>query len=355
MNASLAIPFESPFAFAVCNAGSEVWLKADVAARHGTLLRPAFMRPQLITWKSDSMLGPDFALASPFARLSGLSLGSAKTESDIIALAAKLGARPLHLHVFPREVPENGLAQEEWARLDAWRDRIAATLRSGGIVLEETLEAGAMVLDVIVESSPDAPFFVGVHLHGPGSHGSAGGLARVTLLPEAPSRAWLKLEQALAWAGLDGMQALTGKMALELGCAPGGATYALLQRGVSVVGVDTAAMDPRVTEFTGPEGARLIHLAMAVGEVPAALVPRQVDMLVSDLNLAPPVMLRYVERFQKHVRAKLLVLTVKLNDDEMVARIPSFIETIRSFAPIPMRVTQLPANRAELCVVAGSL
>jgi len=54
------------------------------------------------------------------------------------------------------------------------------------------------------------------------------------------------MEQAIIWAGLDGPKALPGKTVLELGCAPGGATLALLRHGMNVVGVDTADLDPRV-------------------------------------------------------------------------------------------------------------
>lgn len=357
MSAPPPVHFESSYAFAVCNAGSESLLKADVVARHGKLLRPAFMRPQLITWKCDRVLDSRFALGSFFARVSGLSLGSAKTGAELVTLVSPLGGAPVHLHVFPRVVPEDGLPPDEWAQLDAVREHLASALRDAGVHVHDPSDpqAGDLVLDVIVEPVPDAPMFAGVHVHGSESHRCPGGISRVTLPQDAPSRAWLKLEQALAWARLDDGGKLARKVALELGSAPGGASYALLQRGVSVFGVDTAAMDPGVIEFAGLNGARFVHLAMPAGEVPVALLPDEVDLLLSDLSLAPPVMLRYVERCQRHVQAKLLVLTLKLNDQAMVARIPKFLDTIRSFAPAPVRATQLPANRSELCVVAGRL
>ena len=357
MNPAPASRFQSSYVFAVCNAGSEALLKAEVASLHGGLLRPAFMRPQLITWKCDRPLPADFSLGAMFARLSGVSVGRAATLAELVTLAGTVGNGKLHLHVFPREVNEDGLPPEEWARLDAIRAGWLPTLREAGIEIgdESQPEPGAAVLDVILDAGDDAPMFVGLHVHGPQSQHWPGALPRLVLPREAPSRAWLKLEQALAWAHLDAEGVLAGRVVLELGCAPGGASYALLQRGVSVFGVDTATMSREVLQFAGPHGARFVHLAMAAGDVPAALLPTHVDFIVSDMNLAPPVMLRYVERFQKHLHAKVLLLTLKLNDRAMVARIPKFIETIQTFAPAPVRMFQLPANRAELCVVAGRL
>ncbi len=60
------------------------------------------------------------------------------------------------------------------------------------------------------------------------------------------------MEQALIWAGWDGPGALKGKTVLELGGAPGGASYSLLQRGANVFGVDTGEIAPAVLDFPGP-------------------------------------------------------------------------------------------------------
>jgi hypothetical protein len=54
---------------------------------------------------------------------------------------------------------------------------------------------------------------------------------------EFPSRAYLKLEEALRWAG-EMILVRSGDTALEIGSAPGGGAYALLERGLQVYGVD---------------------------------------------------------------------------------------------------------------------
>ena len=323
--------------------------------RHGDALTPAFMRPQLITWKSKRVLDGGFALGSWFGRVSGLSLGMCAKDEDIVTHAAAFGGVPFHLHVFPREVPEDGLFEAEWARLDAKRDALFATMQAAGIALQETgarPQIGDWVMDVIVGQGDEEPMFIGAHRKTTQSHVMPGGLPRFTIPKEAPSRAYLKLEQALAWGGLDNERTLLGKTALELGCAPGGASYALLRRGVRVIGIDPGQMDPMVLRFTGPNQARMKHLPISVGDLGEEPLPRQIDLLISDMNLAPPSALRYIEWVQSRVHARIFVLTLKINDRAIERAIPSFLQQLGKFAPGELRVTQLPANRREICVVA---
>lgn len=346
----------SPFAFATCNIGSEPSLKAEVARLHGAQLTPAFMRPQLITWKSLDPLTAAFDLKSVFARVSGLSLGLCKTTDDIArAASSAFGATAFHPHCFPREIPEDGVTDDTWARMDSLRDSISPALQAIGLKVHEHRKPkdGEWVLDLIFESDTDH-CLAGVHRHWPTRHPLPGGLSRAVLPSESPSRAFLKIEQALAWQGLDEAGTLEGRTALELGCAPGGGTYALLRRGVSVVGVDTGAMSEVVTKFAGPAGARFTHLPVSVGALASHPLPDRIDLLLSDMNLAPPVILKYVEAVQKRVRARMLIVTLKLNDREMESRLPEFLVHFARFAPGPVRATQLQANRREVCLFARS-
>lgn len=350
------MPAASTFVFATCNAGSADSLKAEVARLHGPLLTPAFMRPQLITWKCRDALTPAFDLKSVFARVSGLSLGLCKSHADIArAAAGALGAAAFHLHCFPREVSEDGVPDEVWQRMDALREGVVRALRDAGLEVHEPRvpKDGEWVLDLIFDTERD-DCLSGMHRHWPTRHPLPGGLARVVLPADAPSRAFLKIEQALAWQGLDAGDALTNMRALELGCAPGGGTYALLRRGVSVTGVDTGVMDERVVNFTGPSGARLTHLPVSVGALAQRPLPEGIDLLLSDMNLAPPFILKHVEAVQKRVRARMLLITLKLNDREMESRLPEFLSQFSRFAPGPVRATQLQANRREVCLFSKS-
>lgn len=345
----------SNFIFATCNRGSERPLKAEVARAHGRVLRPAFMRPQLVTWKADEPLDEGFELQSVFARESGLSLGVCQGWEEIVAKMAAAGTAGCCPAVFPREVADDGNPVAGWDQIDEFKASLSQALRDAGIRLAESTRPadGALILDLIVGGQHE-PTLLGMHRHSSWHLPWPGGIPRMTLSPDAPSRAWLKIEQALAWAGMGEANALEGKTVLELGCAPGGASLALLQRGARVIGVDSAKMDPRVLDFGLKNGGRFEHLRIPVGALAQHPLQDRIDMIVSDMNLAPSVMLRYVERIQRQVKAATIIANLKINDRLTEERIPHLVRQFSRFAPGTVRARQLPANRREICLLAGS-
>src|SRR5262249_43717894 len=60
---------------------------------------------------------------------------------------------------------------------------------------------------------------------------------------EAPSSAFRKLEEALAWLGRVPGQ---GERVVDLGAAPGSWSHVAVRRGASVIAVDRAALDARL-------------------------------------------------------------------------------------------------------------
>ena len=66
----------------------------------------------------------------------------------------------------------------------------------------------------------------------------------LALPPDAVSRAWLKMEEAIALVATADTAWRT--RCAEIGSAPGGASQALLARGMEVIGIDPAEMAPAV-------------------------------------------------------------------------------------------------------------
>lgn len=345
----------APFRFTTCRAGSEAALKRDIAAHFNDGLTPAFMKPQLITWKArQNGFQPPHTL-SHFARVSGISLGLCQSVAEIIDHVRKLDAgKPLRLHAFPRITPENGIEAATWQRIDTFADEITRALQQAGIPMETRTPCatGDCILDLIVGENDEEPFFLGHHEHHPASHTHPGGLPRITLPDDVPSRAWLKLEQAIAWRGW-GKLDLRGETALDLGCAPGGATFALLQRGMHVLGVDTGDMDPRVLQLAKAQNVRFDHWRTAAGRLNLTALPQYPALLLCDINLAPPDVLPHLARIQDAIQARRLILTLKLNTPALEDRAHEFIEAVRRFAPAPVCATQLAANRREICLTCG--
>lgn len=334
-----------PFIFACCRDGLESSLKSDVLRRHGALLTPAFMRPQLITWKARHQVDETFELNSPFARASGLSLGVCRSIPDLLAKLTILPVRCLDLQVYPRVAPEDG--RIEWQISDTLFDQVSVGLQNVGFKINK---AADHVLSLVVEENPDAGWLVGLRKRAPGDPVPDGGLPRIVLPAHAPSRAWLKLEQALAWRGWNTLD-FRGCTALDLGCAPGGASLALLDRGMKVIGVDTGEMDEAVLRH---DSGGFRHLRMPLARLDPAKVSTPISLLLCDINLGPPEVLPHIARLCGSMRIPRLILTLKMNQPSYERRLDEFSSFIHEFAPSPVIIRQLAANRREVCVMAGA-
>jgi 23S rRNA (cytidine2498-2'-O)-methyltransferase len=324
------------------------------------------MRPGLVTWKCEPAFVPHEVLPSEFARAYGASLGSVRSAAELAALLPTLqthGIRgPWRLHVFARDAHKPGEADPDEAevrrRIDATTEAIRAAAKESIWQVGAAQKNGEWVLDVVLPpdmsglASPGTsygatePWLVGLHRQGPGHSPHAGARPPLRMPAEAPSRAWLKLEEGLAFSRLP---LSAGDVAVEIGSAPGGASWALLSRGLQVVGVDPGAMDARV--LSSP---RFTHLQMTLGELRREQLPYRVDWLLLDVNLAPQVALHQLRRIVSTLRPTLrgALLTLKLNDWSMAEQVPRFLSQVQAMGFDEVRATQLPSNRQEICVAA---
>lgn len=330
MTSSLAtppmIPDESAFLFAACQPGGEAFLKAEIARTHPDA-RLAFSRPGIVTFKSPSPIRVDFDPGWVFAREFGIGLGRMSAE-EVGALARASGAR---VAIFPRD-PSTITAAE----VDAVRAAIAA---------DEAPSETDRVIDVVVGTAGE-PLLVGAHAGGGRHPKRAGGWYDVPLPEAAPSRAYLKIEEAIRWSGA---ALRAGEVALEVGSAPGGACFALLERGLVVHGVDPGEMAENVLARD-----RFTHHRMPVGALKREALPRPVHWFLSDVNLAAPVALKYAERVIGPLKKTLrgAFITLKLNSLREAEALPELVDRVRGFGIGRVTATQLPAHRQEVVVVA---
>lgn len=336
---------ESSFLFAVTRPGAEPFLKQELSISRPDL-RFAYSRPGFVTFKASDRVVGSTPLSAVFARAHGASLGPESEALSIARLADALGAdgRRPHLFVIDRDPGED--ADPRTPRAAEIEERLRSAASFAGA---DTPQNGDVVIDVIVHGD-DAPW-VGYHVHGAESAPLPGGRYDVRLPPEAPSRAWAKIEELIAWSGVVPRR---GETALELGSAPGGASYALLRRGLDVVGVDPGAMDPRVLAFDGAAGPRFRHLRAPAGALKRHDLPRPLHWLAMDMNLAARVALRYAERAIGPSRSTLLgaFLTLKLGSLAEARELPTLLERIRSFGFVELEAAQLWSHRQEVGVVA---
>ncbi|MCA9259699.1 MAG: hypothetical protein KDA61_10890, partial [Planctomycetales bacterium] len=160
---------------------------------------------------------------------------------------------------------------------------------------------------------------------------------------EMISRAYLKMAEALAWSSLP---LVKGDWVVELGCAPGGASQALLDAGLKVLGVDPAEVDEALLK-----NPRFTHIRRRTKQLPkTALADAQ--WLCVDMNVAPKFTLDAVEDVVRHKAPKVrgMLITLKLPNWEVLDEIPQFIARIQEWGYRDVRVRQLAFNRQEICL-----
>lgn len=315
------------FVFALCSAGSERALKEEVERRRFGWA-PSYQREGFVTFKRSradegSMRLPDLS----FAREVSVSLGRWDPPWDARTLSRNLGV-PTIVRVSPR-VPE----LEEPAR------ELARTLHAES---PATPVDGDEITEIVVTGPTEV--FVGRHVHDL-SHGiHPGGLWPTELPPEAPSRAYHKVRAALAWSGLEPR---AGELAVEIGSAPGGTSWALLERGLEVVGVDPNAMDPRVLAHP-----KFRHVTESVRRLDRNKLPAHADWLLADMNIAPRFTLEAAEWMSEALSPRAVILTLKLKDFTLAKKIPAWTAQVRAWGYPKVQTKQLSPHGQELVLVA---
>jgi 23S rRNA (cytidine2498-2'-O)-methyltransferase len=148
-----------------------------------------------------------------------------------------------------------------------------------------------------------------------------------------PSRAYLKLWEALTWIGC---RPQPGEKCLDLGSSPGGWSWALQQMGANVVSVDKAGLAPEIARLPGIE--HRFESAFALD--PRAVGP--LDWLFSDVVCYPTRLLALVEHWLAAGTCRRFVCTIKFQGG-------TDHETARRFAAIPgSRLRHLFHNKHEL-------
>lgn len=296
--------------YCLCNPGFESRLKSEAAA-HAPDLHPSFSKPGFVTFKATK---PRQAPRLTFARVAGrfLAKGDGRTA-------------------------EKAMSQEGKNRI-IHRYSLAEGHGTG-----PRANPGQEVLDVIQLGVDE--FWWGHRKVADWGWGVPGGQPELVLPSAAPSRAWLKLEEMLEWSR---WSPAPGTKVLELGSAPGGASWALLNRGCEVVGVDVAPMAAVCLE-----NPRFIHRAMSVRDLRKKDLPETIDALFCDLGLKPfeaiPQIRHLCQIFPSITR---LYYTLKMGDGLDTSELDRWRDEIRRLGFV-VRSTHLPSNRMEI-LVAGT-
>lgn len=348
---------DARFLFTVCQVGAESALKTELA-REWPEFRFAFSRPGFVTFKLpvDLRFAMDFDLRSTFARTYGFSLGKV-SGSDAPSLASQtwnLAAKwkPEHLHVWQRDAAPPGERGFEpgITPLAHAIGHIIAAARPSTVTIDDELPinnmaaARQLILDcVLVEPNE---WWIGIHEANSVPLRWPGGVPPVDRDAQYISRAYLKMNEALLWSRLP---VKPGDVCAEIGSAPGGASQVLLERGLTVLGIDPAEMDEQVLAHPN-----FVHVQKRAADMRRREF-RDVKWLLADSNVAPKHTLDSVEAIVTHrdVHVRGMLLTLKLLDWQLAQHIPEYVERVRSWGYDYVQSRQLAFNRQEICLTAS--
>jgi 23S rRNA C2498 (ribose-2'-O)-methylase RlmM len=162
------------------------------------------------------------------------------------------------------------------------------------------------------------------------------------VLPDnAPSRAYLKILEAADRANVN---FVAGERALEIGASPGGACFALLSKGLNVIGVDTGVMAQVCLD-----NPNFLHYQKSIQHFDPKYIMDKIDWLLVDMNLAPEATLHEIEKIiviHGH-NLKGVFLTLKMTKIGLVERLPFYKKLAKRMGIEVEFMTQLPSHKQE--------
>lgn len=342
---------DSPFIFTSCQVGAEVALKKEVLLKYPEF-RFAFSRPGFVTFKKTEGATPlDFRLDAVFGRCSGISFGRIekgawpKVIDLTLLLKQRDPTRKVVLQVWQRDEFLPGLEPPDYIP-NQWVKGLESEIRSLNPEIFENAHQfpapGDWVIHVIAVDADS--YYLGLHFHSLFHPSWPGGRPEIRLPKEAPSRAYLKIEEAILrfkppFLKLD--------QVMEIGSAPGGASYALLQRELRVIGVDPGNMDPKILGHS-----HFRHIQKPISEVERTEIPGPIQWLLLDMNTEPRFSVYAVDRWVNLKKSDLIgvILTIKLNKWKIADEIPAILEHLQSMGLSYTQALQLSFHRQEIVI-----
>lgn len=298
------------FIYTIVNVGSEKLLKEEMAIKYPHL-KFAYSRPGYITFKDTSeKVDIDTSLDLIFARAYGISLGKFTKET----------------------------AQEE---IKKYKE---AAIHKFSYINDEISGKKAFLNQTILDymEIKEGEIWLGLRKAKDYSWFYPFANPHVELPKESPSRAYLKIAEAFQWTNFIPKE----ETVLELGSAPGGASYFLLQKGLKVYGVDNAKMSEAVLK-----NSNFVHIKDPMQKVRDENLPRPCNVLVADVNVMPSLILSQIKRFMalrpgiKHV-----FYTLEIGDKIDLQEVLEHVKTFKKFGFQEVKATQLPSNKSEILI-----
>jgi 23S rRNA (cytidine2498-2'-O)-methyltransferase len=316
-------------------------------------VEPRHAGPSLVATRGRPMTAHRQSIELAFAR-QGFPVAAVLRDATPDAVAREVRAalvragRP-QAFAFDAWVPDadqtNPLAQSAASLAEAVKARLASDREWGPHLVadardafhENGLYAQACVL-------PDGVVAVGATPARDAPSLASGGRMRVHVPESAPSRAAMKLVEALTW--LDrGPE--PGDLCVDLGAAPGGWTWVLLERRARVLAIDPGDLAPNLRKAKG-----LVHLRADAFRVEPE---ESMDWLFCDMAFRPLEAAGLLAKWARRKWARLLVANIKLPMKQKAQYLFRVRDILEDGGWSHLRVRQLYHDRDEVTFAAVRL
>jgi 23S rRNA (cytidine2498-2'-O)-methyltransferase len=303
------------FYYFLCNPGTEKFLKEEIRLIYPELAF-AYSTEGFVTFKETRRLGK--TLRPVFCRHFGrfIKRGTlAEVEAEALKLVGRSQGRGVLFYSLAGEIFKKYPFKN--------RDHVLEIIK----VSETQYYLGEFTASILTSPTP-------------------GGFSTGVLPEEAPSRAYMKVIDGLNYMGVE---LAKNDYALEIGSSPGGATYALLEKGLRVEGIDPGEMSPVCMNHPS-----FFHHRQSIQDFHVSSLKDHVQWLFVDMNLAPEGSLREIEKVTEAIRPSLkgAFLTLKMTKFELVSRVPMYLNIVGKMGLKVVMATQLPSHKQEFLIYA---
>jgi len=167
---------------------------------------------------------------------------------------------------------------------------------------------------------------------------------RMQMDPQAPSRSYLKIEEAFH---IFGCEPKKNDTVIDLGAAPGGWSYSALKRGACVTAIDNGPLKGPVASHP-----KISHLKIDAFKYKYDR-SKPIDWLLCDILDEPDVILELLYEWLKHKRCRHFIVNLKVgrtNPIVLIKNIKDPLKGIASFCSL-LHVKQLYHDREEITLM----
>jgi 23S rRNA (cytidine2498-2'-O)-methyltransferase len=334
----------SPFHLLVCRPGAEPFLLQELRDRHGIASRMA--EPGLVQVIDNRL--PEKACIferqrMPSAHFCRLQPGEPLPDELIhfVWNTWKEDPMPWCEHQFPADDTENlsarlsGISRELIRKgctlnpgLMKWNRKAEKLIaKQNGMILQLCLSSAGLYVSVSATSDISSP--------------QPGGMYRMRMDPAAPSRSYLKVEEAFVRMGRYPRE---NETVIDLGSAPGGWSFAFAKRGCLVTSVDNGPLkinDACIRRIDH------VHADGLTFQLSKHLPP--VDWLVADMLIPPGKAFGVLKYWLSGGRCNHIVLNIKCPQQEPISALNPIMDWLETHHP-SLDTRQLIHDRREVTV-----